>query len=84
MFQKLKYLTFEEALIGAQDSDLHPALRSKYVELIVGQLKLTLYYCLNGNFILVHKVLYIDVGDNRAFLDSLPLSFVSCLNKKLQ
>lgn len=36
MMQDLKYLTFEEALVGAKDDELHPALRSKYVELIVG------------------------------------------------
>ena len=37
MCQDFNYLTFEEALVGAQDNDLHPELRSKYVELIVGQ-----------------------------------------------
>jgi len=34
--QEFNYLTFEEALIGAKDDTLHPAVRSKYVELIVG------------------------------------------------
>ncbi|XP_065909470.1 inositol 1,4,5-trisphosphate-gated calcium channel ITPR1-like [Dysidea avara] len=32
---EFNYLTFEEALTGAQDDNLHHALRSKYVELIV-------------------------------------------------
>jgi len=34
--QEFNYLTFEEALTGAKDDTLHPAVRSKYVELIVG------------------------------------------------
>ena len=39
MLQDLNYLTFEEALIGARDDQLHPVVRSKYVELIVGNNK---------------------------------------------
>ena len=33
--QEFNYLTFEEALIGAQDDNLHCTLRCKYVELII-------------------------------------------------
>ena len=33
----LAYVTFEEALICASDEDLHPNLRSMYVELITGR-----------------------------------------------
>jgi inositol 1,4,5-triphosphate receptor type 1 len=32
--EELKFITFEEALEGANDPDLHPSIRSKYVELI--------------------------------------------------
>ena len=64
-------MTFEEALIGARDDHLHPAIRSKYVELIVGNNTLTLnesylYLCYY-----MCVVLYVDVGDNRAILDNL-------------
>ena len=33
----LDYITFQKALQCAKDKDLHPCLRSKYVELIKGQ-----------------------------------------------
>lgn len=34
--QEYNYLTFKETFIGARDNKLHPAIRSKYVELIAG------------------------------------------------
>ena len=35
--QEMKFITFEEALVGANDPELHPSIRSKYVELVRGQ-----------------------------------------------
>ena len=32
----MQFITFDEALVGANDPDLHPSIRSKYVELIRG------------------------------------------------
>ena len=70
-------MTFEEALIGAQDDHLHPTVRSKYVELIIGNYMIFKWklYMLYVNYTAL--VLYVDVGDNRAILDNLSFSFVS-------
>jgi len=75
ILQEFNYLTFEEALIGAKDDTLHPAVRSKYVELIVGMGWVQICMCVNSTLVIV--VLYVDVGDNRAILENLSFSFVS-------
>jgi inositol 1,4,5-triphosphate receptor type 1 len=54
--EELKYITFEEALAGASDRELHPSVRAKYVSLII--------------------VLFIDIGNNRSVLETLPNTFV--------
>ena len=51
------YISFDEALLCAQDTKLDTTLRSCYVELLL--------------------VMFVDVGENRPFLDHLCYSFVS-------
>ena len=35
--KQLRYVTFEEAILCASDEALHPLLRSRYVQLMIGQ-----------------------------------------------
>ena len=51
------YISFDEALLCAQDTELDTTLRSRYVKLLL--------------------VMFVDVGENRPFLDHLCYSFVS-------
>ena len=51
------YISFNEALLCAQDTTIDATIRLRYIELIL--------------------VMFVDVGDNRSFLDYLCYSFVS-------
>lgn len=79
-------MTFDEALAGAGDPDLHPTIRSKYVELLIGNafhhlcMRLCIWTARIMTILLLNStsipVLFVDVGDNHSVLETLANSFV--------
>ena len=82
-------MTFAEALAGAGDLDLHPTIRSKYVDLLIGN-TCCCPYCSHGHYgwlwfectlfnafnVCLLAVLFVDVGNNHSVLETLAHSFV--------
>ena len=63
-----------------QDTDLrssHPSIVAAFVELLKGK-----QYCFYDNYItvLVNAVMFIEVGENRPFLEKFPFAFVRKLS----
>ena len=88
-------MTFEEALAGAGDPELHPTIRSKYVDLLIGN-AFSNPHCSgltsSGQIqcicpvksLTFIAVLFVDVGDNHSVLETLANSFVrSCILSRL-
>jgi hypothetical protein len=76
-------ITFEEILLCARNTALHPSLRSRYVKLMMGKSEISLLLISSSLSKLPSyhgSVMYVDVDNNRNVLENLPLSFVSiCL-----
>ena len=84
-------MTFDEALAGAGDPELHPSIRSKYVDLLIGNAchtSMLQYWVLGINSEKINctllipytsmsvAVLFVDVGNNHSVLETLAHSFV--------